>query len=154
MANDPHVRIAELEAENRKLKEENAKLKQELAEKNRSLKFLSEEQIKNSSVDRKPISKWLNKSVREALKLRFTVGKFGYGYLRSMGYPCPAYSTLNCRVRSINMNFGIIDSIMHAMKNKVSHMLESDRWCTLMVDEMEISSSKDLTPLRSASSVV
>ena len=41
------------------------------------------------------------------------------------------------------MNFGIADSIMNGMKNKVSHTSENDRWCTWMVDDIEMYSSKD-----------
>ena len=127
--------IAELQAEN-------LKLKQELEENKKVLQFLSKEQIKNASVDRKSIKKWSNKSVTDALKLRFALGKFGYDYLRSTGYPTPSYSTLNRRMQCINMDFGILSSILNAMKSKVTYMSDADRWCALMVDEMEIASNK------------
>lgn len=104
-------RIAELEAENFKLKEK-------LAERKKCLQFLSEEQIKYASVDRKTFSHWSNKSITDALKLRFAVGKFGYKYLRNTGYPLPDYSTLNRRMKNINVSFGILHSIVEVMKNK------------------------------------
>ena len=119
------------------------KLRLEVAEKDKSLHFLSEEQIQNASLDKKSLKKLSDKSLTEGLKMCFAVGKFGYDYLRSIGYPCPSYSTLNRRMQNIDMSFGILHSILNAMKSKIEHMSPTNRWCALMVDEMEISANKE-----------
>ena len=41
------------------------------------------------------------------------------------------------------MDFGILHSIMSFLKAKVETMDEADRWCSVMIDEMELSQHKD-----------
>ncbi|XP_035232071.1 uncharacterized protein LOC118203881 [Stegodyphus dumicola] len=75
--------------------------------------------------------------------MRFALGKHGYNYLRSTGYPAPSYSTLNRRIREIKINFGILENLFFFLKTKVHSLDALDRNCCLLVDEMEIASYQD-----------
>jgi len=69
--------------------------------------------------------------------MRFALGVHGYDYLRETKYPLPAYSTLTRR--QFKLNFGVFNDLLEPLKHKVSCMEESDRFCCMFVDEMEIS---------------
>lgn len=129
-------RIAELEAENQKLKKE-------VQDSKESLSFLSEEQISNARKNPNAVTQWSDASIIKGLKLRFQLGKTGYNYLRSTKYPSPSYSTLNRRMQGIKVDFGVINSLMTLLQTKVEAMDENDRMCCISIDEMEISGTKD-----------
>ncbi len=65
--------------------------------------FLSDAQI--SSIN-KSVSNWSEDAIIKGLKIRFSVGKHGYNYLRSIGYPTPSYSTLNRRLKDKDSIWG------------------------------------------------
>ena len=128
-----------MEAENVKLKEEISKLREELDKANKSLNFLSKEQKKVSRISRASIASWSQEGIIDALRLRFALGKFGYEYLRSTGYPSPSYVTLNRRMQNFQMDFGILESFLSYLKVKIELLNVNDRWCSIIIDEMEIS---------------
>lgn len=100
--------------------------------------FLTEEQI--SALKTKPTT-WSSETIILALKLRFSLGIHGYNYLRNTNYPLPSYSTLNKRLRNLEMTFGVFESLFAPLKCKVQALDPLDRVCTMSIDEMEVSGS-------------
>lgn len=157
---DISFEVAQLRAKNEQLCAELEKLKQELRIKEESLcaekqkivklrqqiekkdeilrKFLSKEQIDCLTSNCANV-KWTDESILVGLKLRFALGKHGYCYLNSNGYPCPSYSTLNRRIQHFQINIGLFDNVLELLKEKVSVLSRNERDCQIVVDEMEIS---------------
>lgn len=106
--------------------------------------FISKEQFENLRKGRKMIKKWSNTEILRGLKLRFGLGKNGYIFLSSCGYPTPSYSTLNKRISAVTVSFGLLTSVLDLLVKKVESMKEIERDCSLMIDEMEISGNLDI----------
>lgn len=129
--------IEKIEEEKKLAELEVAHLKAEIQKSNKLLNtFLCDDQILALN---KPPRKWANKTIVKGLKMRFALGVHGYDYLRETKYPLPAYSTLTRRLRQFKLNFGVFNDLLEPLKHKVSCMEESDRFCCMPVDEMEIS---------------
>lgn len=72
---------------------ENKVLQKQLDDLNAVLKtFLNNDQIEK--LQQGQLTLWSNEGIIKALKLRFALSVNGYNYLRSTGYPLPAYSTI------------------------------------------------------------
>ncbi|XP_035209375.1 uncharacterized protein LOC118183875 [Stegodyphus dumicola] len=100
----PNTEVETLPASNEELLKKIEFLEQQLQEKDAKLtSFLSDEQVGTLAVQSK--RNWSEKSIIKGLKMRFALGKHGYNYLRSTGYPAPSYSTLNRRIRDIKIKF-------------------------------------------------
>ncbi|XP_035230516.1 uncharacterized protein LOC118202446 [Stegodyphus dumicola] len=116
---DKRIREETLPASNEELLKKIEFLEQQLQEKDAKLtSFLSDEQVGALAVQSK--RNWSEKSIIKGLKMRFALGKHGYNYLRSTGYPAPSYSTLNRRIRDIKINFGILENLFFFPQDKSS----------------------------------
>jgi len=73
-----------------------------------------------------------------ALKFRFVLCVHGYKFLRNTIYPLPGSSTLTCRLRELEFNFGIFKELKIPLVSKVDKL---DRFSILSIDEMYINGS-------------
>ena len=64
-------------------------------------KFFQQDQIKR--VSNENVKSWSIEAVTQSLKIRHACGKFGYEYLRSLGYPFPNVVILQDRVHSLEI---------------------------------------------------
>lgn len=55
----------------------------------------------------------------------------------------PGYSTLNRRIQSFKLPYGIFDDVIQLLKHKVYAMQPEDRYCVMSFDEMIISKKID-----------
>lgn len=106
--------------------------------------LLNSEQI--TMLQEGQLSRWSDESIIKDLKFRNALSVHGYNYLRSTGYPLPAYSTLFRRIQNFKLNFGIFDGIfdvLELLKFEVETMDPTDRYCILSYDEMVILAQQD-----------
>jgi len=97
---------------------ENQKLQEQMQEMERICRtFLHDDQIKMLQDGR--MSFWPNDVIVKGLKFRFALSNHGYEYLRSTGYPLPAYSTIMRRIQNYSIDFGVFDDVINLLKFKV-----------------------------------
>lgn len=105
-------------------------------------KFLNQDQLEAlTSAGKK--RKWSQDSIIKGLKFRFCLGVKGYQFLLESKYPLPSYSTLNRKLTNFKIQTGLFSCFWEPLKVKAAEMSELDRYCSLMIDEMEISCQRD-----------
>lgn len=131
----------ELSAEKQVLSDEILRLQEIVAKKDllvkKVLTFLNEDQLSTLMEEKKRY--WSNEAIIKGLKLRCALGVNRYKYLLGTNYPAPSYSTITSRLKQYKINFGIFEILQEPLKHKVSRMEETDKFCMLSMDEMEIS---------------
>ncbi len=135
--------------ENRELKKEMETLKQKIKSSEETtakmLSFLGDDQklfLQKGKGNFRGY-KWDDKTLRQALKLRFSCGAAGYDDLLKAGYPLPSISTLQKRTEHIMFESGILEEILEMMAEKVKSMNEQEVCCALTMDEMTLKPSVD-----------
>jgi len=104
-------------------------------------KFLNKDQIMALSTNK--IHEWSKETIVKSLKLRFSLGVSGYNYLHETKFPIPSYSTLNRKLQQCSLQTGIYNHMRDPLIQKVQCMDDLDKFCTLSVDEMMISTQQD-----------
>ena len=139
--------VAKLEAELRDvrnrcdfLERENQSLKQQLSGK---ANFFNEDQ--QHVIEKGTIRgySWSNKTLSQALKLKFACSTKGYEELLHQGYPLPAKVTLWDRTRAFKFQPGILHEVFDVLACKVATMTDQEKICALTFDEMAIKASSD-----------
>ena len=86
----------------------------------------------------KPISRWQDTDVTNALALK-SLGIKSYKYIRNvMNIPLPSVSTINRWISGINVEPGILNSVLRMMSQKSESFTLGQKACTLSFDEMKI----------------
>ncbi|XP_071525284.1 transposable element P transposase [Panulirus ornatus] len=100
--------------------------------------LLSDSQVLHAS-DGKPVKRWNEEDISRALTLRSLSPK-AYRFLREKWrLPLPSASTLNRWVAKLEVEPGILWSVINLLKCKSESMTEQDRVCALSFDECSIS---------------
>lgn len=81
---------------------------------------------------------WMPSTVKKSLQIRYACGANGYEFLRSCGYPLPAYRTLCNKVQKLDMAPGLDSRLLDMLASKLSVLPESDRDCCLLIDEVQL----------------
>ena len=97
------------------------------------------DQIKFLKSGRKKVSRWSDKTVIKAIKLKFMTRTKGYNYIRKTGGPCSCVRTLQRCLQNINCQPCVLDDVFNLLKLKVDVMDERDKQIVLIYDEMTIS---------------
>jgi hypothetical protein len=67
------------------------------------------------------------------------LGRNGYQFLHTTGYPIPGYSTLNKKISNLQITFGLLNSLVEPLMAKIASMKnQHERDCIISVDEMQI----------------
>ena len=117
--------------------EENKKLKEH------QVKFLNEDQIAAMKHGSMRGRRWSNETLTKACKIRLACGGVGYDLLREFNYPLPAQRTLRLRMEHLKFSPGILHEVFNALKPKIELMIEEEKHCALLLDEMSISPRYD-----------
>lgn len=86
---------------------------------------------------------WSNESIELGLKLKFSCGSTGYDLLINNNLPFPSISTLNRRLENLKFDTGILHEVMEFLSKKVMNMVENEKDCCLLMDEMKISECRE-----------
>lgn len=86
--------------------------------------------------------KWSNKTVTNALKLKFSCGNNGYKELLQQGFPLPSIRTLQRRLQNLKFDSGVLYEVFEFLKIKVETFKSHERECVLVLDEMAITPGK------------
>jgi hypothetical protein len=65
---------------------------------------------------------WDDATITKSLKFRFALGRNGYQFLHSTGYPIPGYSTLNKKISNLQITFGLLNSLVEPLMAKIASM--------------------------------
>ncbi|XP_066955828.1 uncharacterized protein [Macrobrachium rosenbergii] len=85
-----------------------------------------------------PVKHWCEDDISGALALRYLSPK-AYRYLRNkMEFPYPSISTLHRWVSKINVEPGILTSVLMPLRHKAKTMTEMNRLCVMSFDEMSV----------------
>ncbi|KAJ3659496.1 hypothetical protein Zmor_011182 [Zophobas morio] len=90
--------------------------------------------------------RWSNETLTKACKIRLACGGVGYDLLREFNYPLPAQRTLRLRMEHLKFSPGILHEVFNALKPKIELMIEEEKHCALLLDEMAISPRYDFDP--------
>lgn len=86
---------------------------------------------------------WSREDIASAIALR-SVSPKAYRYLRKKNHPLPGLSTLRKHAAKVNIQEGVVDSIIESMKSKSKSMTEHERLCVLSFDEIYISQNIEI----------
>ena len=87
-----------------------------------------------------PVKHWKEDDISQALTLRYLSPK-AYRYLRStLHLPYPSNSTLHRWVTKIDVEPGILTSVLNLLQHKAKTMTEWEKVCVLSFDEMNVAS--------------
>ena len=101
-------------------------------------KYFSSSQI-TSILTAKPVKLLQDEDISKALTLRSLSPK-AYRYLREkVGFPFPSSSTLHRWVSKLNVEPGVLHSVVKMLQHKADSMSEPDRLCVLSFDETSVS---------------
>jgi hypothetical protein len=95
-------------------------------------------QIKRILNPNKKYSSWAPEDIASAISLR-SVSPKAYRYLKKIGYPLPALSTLRRWALNLKLNPGVLTDVIKLMKQKSVALNENERLCSLSFDEIYIS---------------
>ena len=85
-----------------------------------------------------PVKHWCEDDISRALTLRYLSPK-AYRYLRNtVQFPYPSISTLHRWISKINVEPGILTSVLKLLQHKATTMIEWDRLCVMSFDEMSV----------------
>lgn len=102
-------------------------------------KYFTPSQI-DSMLSDKPVTQWQDEDICKAITLQSLSPK-GYRYLReSMKLPFPSKSTLNRWASKLNVEPGVMPSVLQLLHHKAESMTELERVCVLSFDETSVSS--------------
>lgn len=87
--------------------------------------------------------KWSNETIELGLKLKFSCGSTGYNLLIKNNIPLPSISTLNRRLENLKFDTGILHEVMEFLSKKVKNMVENEKDCCLLIDEMKIAECRE-----------
>ena len=92
----------------------------------------------NSLLNDEKIKVWPEGDIISALTLH-SLGANSYKYLRKhMNFPFPSVSTINRRISSINIEPGILKSVIRLMKVKGQTLSKGEKACIISFDEMKV----------------
>lgn len=86
---------------------------------------------------------WSNETIELGLKFKFSCGSTGYDLLLKNNIPLPSISTLNRRLENLKFDTGILHEVMEFLSKKVKNMVESEKDCCLLIDEMKIAECRE-----------
>lgn len=93
-----------------------------------------------SLISGQPVLKWEDIDIINALSLKSLSTKT-YKYLRNyMNMPLPDISTINRRIAEINVEPGLLNSVLRMMAQQSGSYTSGQKACTLSFDEMKIES--------------
>lgn len=100
-------------------------------------KHFSQSQV-NSMLEGKRVTHWQEEDICRAVALRSLSSK-AYSFLRKqVSFPLPSVSTINRWVMKLDVECGVLLSVLHLLKQKALTMSEYDRVCVLSFDEMSV----------------
>ena len=141
------------------MKSEIKKLKQQvqqLTKKNRRQDKLAQNQVRNKVYEilnpiftagqirkilhpeKKKRIRWKPEDIATAIALR-SVSPKAYRYLRKRNMRLPGLSTLQTQAAAVNMQPGVLETVLSIMKSKRDQVTEIERLCVLSFDEVYIS---------------
>jgi hypothetical protein len=131
-------KLAEEKLKNRSLQWKNATLRHQHEKlKTNVKKIFKEDQIEHLMGNKS--FPWCNETLNTGLQVRVAVGKNGYEYLRKvLGYPLPSYRLLCSKVEVLHMAPGIQDQLFELIELKTKDMVERNRQCVLLLDEVQL----------------
>lgn len=100
-------------------------------------KLFNTDQIQ-SLKNRSRATQWAPETVKKALQIRYACGSSGYEFLRTCGYPLPAYRTLCGKVQKLDMAPGLDITLLDMLANKLSVYSQTERDCCLLIDEVQL----------------
>lgn len=106
-------------------------------------KVFNEDQITALGKNSTRGMEWSNETIELGLKLKFSCGSTGYGLLIKNNLPLPSISTLNRRLENLKFDTGILHEVMEFLSKKVMNMVENEKDCCLLLDEMKISECRE-----------
>jgi hypothetical protein len=117
---------------------QNAALRKKLSDMQQNVaKVFNSDQLQ-SLHNRSRSTRWLPATVKKALQIRYACGSRGYEFLRSCGYPLPAYRTLSDKVQSLDMAPGVDIRLIDMLASKLSVFSPAERDCCLLIDEVQL----------------
>lgn len=87
--------------------------------------------------------RWSPEDMTAAISLR-SVSPKAYRYLRTNNYPLPAMSTLRRWISKIDVNPGILKTVISLMEKKADYLEKNERLCVLTFDEIYISNKIEI----------
>jgi hypothetical protein len=133
-------KIDALRQENKKIKTENSTLKEGLDS------FLNDDQKLSLGRQSMRGTKWSNETMMKAYKIRLACGSTGYEVVKELGQPLPSQRTLQRRIEHLKFSPGLLQEVLNVMKVKVNTMVEEERRCVILIDEMAITPKLDFDP--------
>lgn len=131
--------IDRLKLKNEQLAKANCAFESELLRYKMAIsKHFTPGQIKRILNPNKKYSSWSAEDIASAISLR-SVSPKAYRYLKKIGYPLPALSTLRRWALTLALDCGILTHVIKLMKQKSTSLKQSERLCSLSFDEIYIS---------------
>nr|XP_040582729.1 uncharacterized protein LOC121131308 [Lepeophtheirus salmonis] len=87
---------------------------------------------------------WSDKTIKKSLQLRLACETSGYQMLISHGYPLPSNRTLQRNLKRIDFQPGILHTVMSLLQLKTQTMEDSNKYCSIAIDETLKPSSDEL----------
>ena len=88
-------------------------------------------------------SKWSELTIEHCLTFYYQLSTSGYQFLIKRGYPLVSISVLQRYMRKIISGPGIQYHVIKVLAKKVEIMPPKARYCTLVIDEMEIKATRE-----------
>ena len=88
-------------------------------------------------------SKWSELTIEHCLTFYYLLSTSGYQFLIKRGYPLVSISVLQRYMRKIISGPGIQYHVIKVLAKKVEIMPPKARYCTLVIDEMEIKATRE-----------
>jgi hypothetical protein len=85
--------------------------------------------------------KWSNKTIVNALRLKFSCSGSGYEELLRQKLPLPSVRTLQRKLQNLNFDSDILDEVLKFLHTKIQTFAPSERDCALVLHEMAITSA-------------
>lgn len=135
-------RIHNLELENNKLSSKPDGYYLEILQ-----SMFTEDQIRALEIKKyggKRVQEWSSKTIKKALKTKFTCGRNGYEeLLNGQNLPLPCLRTLRKKLEALNFEPGILEEIFTLLAEKIKTFPdESAKDCGLYLDEMAITAGR------------
>jgi hypothetical protein len=89
-----------------------------------------------------------NEAMIKAYKMRLVCGSIGYEVVKELGQPLPSQRTLQRRIEHLKFFPVLFYEVLNVMKTKAKMMVEEERRCVILIDEMAITPKLDLNSSR------